>query len=83
MATPLELWSEAPNVTAQMNVSNVLPTGTDTTIGDATDAINASGEKQAGSMIFNSTDNTILVSIGALAVSPWHTAAGVEDIVPS
>ena len=51
-------------------------------IASAANAVNTTN-KRIGLIVYDTTNNRIMISSGALAVSPWYVADGSASVVPA
>ena len=70
--TPLEI------TTAWLTI----PSATTAELAAVGDIVNTSPKKVAGTIVFNSTVGSVVVSEGPLAAAVWNTAAGVTAHSP-
>lgn len=79
-----------PDGAITVNVSGQGPAGTNAVIGEATaaaiasvgNAINTTG-KTARKLVFDTTNNRLMVASGAAAADPWYVADGSASVTPS
>lgn len=57
-------------------------TNTAANIADVANVINTT-EKNTGKMIWDTTNNRLMVASGALAASPWYVADGSASVTPA
>jgi hypothetical protein len=76
--------AQAQTFSAQQTVSGglVIQTRAATAIADITNAVNTTS-KVAGKIVYDTTNNRIMVASGALAASPWYIADGSASVAPA
>ena len=74
----------AQTFTAQQTVSSglVLQTATAAVIAAIGNAINTT-DKVAGKVVFDTTNNRLMIASAALPASPWYIADGSGSVVPA
>jgi len=73
------------NVTGGINGSSgyvITYATTAAAIADATDAVNTS-DKQAGTLVLDTTNSRLMVALGSDATSNWAVADGSATVTPS
>jgi len=73
------------NVTGGINGSSgyvITYATTAAAIADATDAVNTS-DKQAGTLVLDTTNGRLMVALGSNATSNWAVADGSATVTPS
>lgn len=78
-----DLQTEASGIAITYDGFPVLQSFTSTEIAENTDAPNAGTGKRTGAMIYDSTNNRVMVASGGAATSAWYVVDGSASVTPS